>query len=101
MFKSEHHSTRNVADSTKNGVSIRGTRLVETDDVNRGNFSYRVLTLSLGIVVALILGFTFLAARSSWFADGSAAIVPSWVGSLVDEIGQRATSVREVLWMYF
>ena len=96
MFKSEQHIARNVASSTKNAVLNHGIPLAGNIAVSRGIFSYRVLTLALGIIVALIIAFTILAAHLSVAGEESSHQKPAVIVPLLKEVVEKASWTMEV-----
>lgn len=89
MSTSEQHINKNVARSSKSGFFHHGTPLAYKNAVNR-KYTYRELTMILGVFVALIVALTIWAAQKhSMIADQkngtSTQIIPPSVVEFVTE----------------
>lgn len=59
MFTIEHHLTKDAKIQARKGFLCAGTRLVKAHTVKR-KFTYRELTLLIGIVVAVVIAVTVM-----------------------------------------
>ncbi|HTF18317.1 MAG TPA: hypothetical protein VK658_09615 [Chryseolinea sp.] len=71
VFTTERYHLQNSANCAEKAIRPRGTRLAK-DEFVKGHYTYRNITLAVGICVALIVVLTFWAQRKrSTFAVAS------------------------------
>ncbi len=81
MFATEQPIASNVKNQTKNQLLSTGTRLAKRHSVKK-RFTYRELTLLVGIIVAAIVLFTFLSRQSSALSDLTSDFLPKFISPI-------------------
>jgi sensor domain CHASE-containing protein len=82
VFTTERYRIQNGANYGKKAIQPRGTRLVKDESVKE-RFSYRNITLAVGICVALIVALTLWAQRKR-----STFTVANHVTTIISQVAQ-------------